>query len=475
MIMKRMSLALCAALLTLTLLLLAGCGGQHIPVSPDLGSDSVGSLPLSSETSSAEPPSSEPASSSVVSVSSAPSSAPSTNAAPSKPQTATSKKPATSSKKVTSSTPTKPNISTAGFHLKGLWISCFEMPFTKKDTAASAKAKVDAMMKTVAKQGYNAVFCHVRPFADAFYPSKYFPHSKYVSGTEGVDPGYDALQLMLDAAHQNGMQFHAWINPYRVSTSTTDPAKLSKNNIAATWATDGSNRAIVVKNKGIYFNPALQEVQQLVIKGVKEIINNYDVDGIHFDDYFYPTTAKSFDAATYLEYTTSAGANPLSLADWRRANVNALVSAVHRACKNKNVTFGISPAADIDKNRDGYYADVAMWMAKAGYIDYIMPQIYFGYEHPVLTARYSYLLNRWCGLTRHSNLQLYIGLGAYRMSEPSVDDYEEWSTDAELLAKQAKDAKTAGTGGIVIFSYAATTNQNEHHRLQIKNMFSAIK
>lgn len=348
------------------------------------------------------------------------------------------------------------------------------MPFTKKDTAATAKAKVESMMKTVAKQGYNAVFCHVRPFADAFYPSEHFPHSKYVSGTEGVDPGYDALQLMLDAAHRNGMQFHAWINPYRVSTSTTKAEDLSSGNIAAKWLTDGSGRAVASGN-GIYLNPASLDAQELVIDGVKEIINKYDVDGIHFDDYFYPTTSKSFDAKAYGEYTATAGANPLSLADWRRANVNALVSAVYRACKSKKVTFGISPAADIEKNRNSYYADVAMWMANPGYIDYIIPQIYFGYEHPVATARYSYLLNRWCGLTRHSNLQLYIGLGAYRMSESSVDDYAEWSTDATLLAKQAKDAKTAGTGGFVVFSYAATTNANEHHQQQIKNLFSAIK
>ncbi len=472
MIMKYYIRALCATLLTLALLLLSGCGGQHIESMPDL-TDSVGSvLYTSSEISSLY--SSEVISSDVSSAEISASTS-SINSV-SKTQTTSQAKSSSSKKKETSSKtpPKKPVISTAGFHLKGLWISCFEMPFTKKDTAATAKAKVDLMMETVAKQGYNAVFCHVRPFADAFYPSKYFPASKYVSGTEGVAPDYDALQLMLDAAHRNNMQFHAWINPYRVSTSTTDPTKLSKNNIAATWLTDGSGRA-VVSGSGIYFNPASLDAQSLVLNGVKEIINNYDVDGIHFDDYFYPTTSKSFDSKAYAEYTATAGANPLTLADWRRANVNALVSAVYRACKQKRVTFGISPAADIEKNRNSYYADVTHWMANPGYIDYIIPQIYFGYTHPVTTARYSYLLNRWCGLTKHSDLQLYIGLGAYRMSEPSVDDYEEWSTDAMLLAKQAKDAKTVGTGGIVVFSYAATINNNKHHQKQISNLFEAIK
>ncbi len=484
MIMNNVFLRFLAVFLTFTLLTLSGCGRANTSnrTEPDLVTDSVDSLWEHTIDSSDFSDSSDPSgsfdltsvpesavSSRPVPFSSSASGNFSSNLLSSRPvssQTANSSLPPTSSQ--------KPSLPAKTFHLKGLWISCFEMPFSKNDTEDSAKKKVEQMMKKVADQGYNAVFCHVRPFADAFYPSRYFPPSKYVSGTEGLAAKFDAMALMIEAAHRYKMQFHAWINPYRVSSSISDPSKLSAQNIARTWATDNSGRAVVV-GEGIYFNPAEHDVQKLVLNGIREIVDKYPVDGIHFDDYFYPTTATSFDKNSYAAYQQSAGTKALSLADWRRANVNALVAAAHSICRAKGVIFGISPAADIDKNFNNKYADVALWMAKAGYVDYIIPQIYFGYTHPVVRARYDNLLARWSALPRHSALSFYIGLGAYRANEPTVEDYKEWSSDKQLLARQATDAKEAGANGFVVFSYEATTHNGAHLKAQIQNLFRAVE
>lgn len=359
---------------------------------------------------------------------------------------------------------------------RALWISYYEFPFWGSNEQ-KAKTKVLEMMTLAKKQGYTAVFCHVRANADAFYPSKYFPFAMQLTGKAGGDPGYDPLKIMIWAAKRCGLEIHAWINPYRVSNVTTNPNELAEGHIARTWLTDGSNRAIISGN-GIYFNPSSTDVQKLILYGIREILANYNVDGIHFDDYFYPEkVSDDFDSMRYNAYV-AATENPLCLADWRRANVNALVSAVYRLCHSKKVVFGISPAANIsyDNSHDNYnllYADIALWMREEGYVDYILPQLYFGYNHPVKKSRYDYLLGIWASLPKHKNLKFYIGLGAYRMNE-NVDDKEEWHNETDLMARQMLDAWKLGAEGFAVFSYSASMLENQHNSLQIKNLFDAV-
>lgn len=362
------------------------------------------------------------------------------------------------------------------FSFRALWVSYYEFPFWGKNEN-QAKSGFLNMMRLAKRQGYTAVFCHVRANADAFYPSKYFPFAMQLTGKAGGDPGYDPLKIMIWAAKKCGLEFHAWINPYRVSNITTNPEELANGHIAARWLTDGSNRAIISGN-GIYFNPSSTDVQRLILYGIREILAKYRVDGIHFDDYFYPEKVEeSFDAKHYKKYLESTK-KPLSLADWRRANVNALVSAVYRICHSKKVVFGISPAANmsLDNSHDNYnllYADIALWMRQAGYVDYILPQLYFGYNHPVKKSQYDYLLKIWAKLPKHKNLKFYIGLGAYRM-DGDFDDKAEWHNETDLMARQALDAKKIGADGIAVFSYSASMSDKEHNLLQIKNMFDAI-
>ena len=414
------------------------------------------------QTSSAQLSSTQ--SSSALAPSQKPSSAPSSSAL------ASSEK--TSSSQNSSETILKPNKK----RFSAIWISYYEFPFENKNEAEAKKA-VSNMMEKIAKQGYTAVFCHVRANADAFYPSKYFPYAKQLTGIAGKNPGYDPLEVMIWASKKYGLEFHAWINPYRVSNTTTNPNELADGHIAAKWLADGSNRA-VVHEKGIYFNPASTDVQKLVLNGIREILDKYNVDGIHFDDYFYPSgITAQFDSKQYNEYLQNTEI-PLSLDDWRRANVNALVSSAYRICHAQKTIFGISPAGNmsLDNSHDNYkvlYADVALWMSQEGYVDYILPQLYFGYNHPVEKARYKTLLDIWCALPKHKNLKFYVGLGAYKMNE-NCDDKEEWHNETDLLARQVTDAVKSGADGIAVFSYEASTLENSHNALQIKNMFEAI-
>ena len=362
-----------------------------------------------------------------------------------------------------------------------IWISFYELNF-KNMNQTEFKNKVNTMFDNAVALKCDAVFVHVRPYADAFYRSSLFPMSSYVSGTQGVDPGYDPLKYMVTAAHDRGLEIHAWINPYRIAKST-DPSLLADSNMAKKWLTDGNpdtNRNVLEAGGGLYYNPTKPEVRKLIIDGVREILDNYDVDGIHMDDYFYPTTDASFDQPEYDAYKAASPNNTLSRGDWRRANVSALVSGIYSVVKQYNgVVFGISPSYSIsrdktDSNYNNQYADLTMWMKSDGYIDYITPQLYFGYDYPKAKCRFDYLLDLWLSIPRSNSVKLYIGLAAYKIGT-SDNGSNEWQTVNDILSRQAKESYDKGCDGICIFSYSyITSNQNELFIKQRENLISML-
>lgn len=374
-----------------------------------------------------------------------------------------------------------PVVSKSGF-TSAVWLSYGTDLNFKKDSSFSAfKSRIDSMFDNVKELGCDAVICQVRPFADAYYYSDYFPMSAYLSGTQGKDVGYDPMEYMITAAHSRGLQFHAWLNPYRISSSSTDVNTLSEKNPARKWLTDSdtSNDRYVLKyGNGLYFNPSVPEVQRLIIDGVREIVERYDVDGVHFDDYFYPFTGTpndDFDKAEYL-----ASKSSLSLDDWRRANVNTLISGVYRAVKsiNSEVVFGISPAYNISKNKtdSNYnikYADIAKWISTDGYIDYIAPQLYFGFMYPKANIRYDYLLDLWLSMPRSKNVKIYIGLAAYKIGTVDAGT-DEWQTETDILAEQTVLAFEKKCDGVFIFNYSTFFADNELAQKQKTNMQSVL-
>lgn len=312
--------------------------------------------------------------------------------------------------------------------MRGVWVSYMELSM-ENESSKTQKAFEDKFTEIAQKcceSGFNTLIVQVRPFCDALYKSSYFPWSHILTGTQGENPQYDALQIMCDICKENNLKIHAWINPYRVSSNETSK-KLSDNNPYI------KNSEIGIKtDNGIFLDPSNETAQQLVCDGVKEIAENYDVDGIQFDDYFYPTEDESFDKKQYEAYIEKYGKkNSMSLDNWRMQNVNTLICKVYRTIKSvdSSVEFGISPQGNIGNN-DGLYADVKSWCTCKGFADYICPQIYFSLENPALT--FEDCLDSWTSLDFDENVKLYVGLGGYKAGNGEYDEKTWLLSDSKI-------------------------------------------
>jgi len=291
--------------------------------------------------------------------------------------------------------------------LRGAWIASvwsIDWPMGIHDIAAQKKLYTDHLDDFVAAN-MNAVFMQVRPTADAFYNSPYEPWSQWITGTPGKDPGYDVLQFMIEEAHARGLEFHAWINPFRITTNMSQPLD---SKIPHEWVKNYPSIRV--------YNPAIPEVQQRIADIVKDIITKYDVDGIHMDDYFYPDIGNVNaldDAAEYAKY----GAGYSSVAAFRRANVDKTVQKIRETMlkENPRVIFSISPTANLNYNLNTLFADVEKW-CREGWIDIVIPQVY----QALGTGNLSFepLLSTWIG-SFNTRVGCVIGLGLYRVENPA--------------------------------------------------------
>lgn len=299
--------------------------------------------------------------------------------------------------------------------------------------------------------GINTVFFQVKPDGTALWPSKILPWSDMLTGTIGMDPGYDPLQFMLDEAHKRGMRVHAWFNPYRVSTN------IKPSTVAELNRTLSQNPASVfvlhrdwIRTSGDRFvlDPGIPQARDWITSIIAEVVARYPVDGVQFDDYFYTESAGSTlnDNATFKQYGQDFSAK----ADWRRHNTQLLIEQVSRTIKqlNPNVEFGVSPAG-VWRNRshdpagsetrgaaayDESYADTRRWVQQ-GLLDYIAPQIYWPFARDA--ARYDVLAKWWAEVVKTTNTRLYIGVALYKVGEPSKNE-PDWTVNGGVpeLKKQ---------------------------------------
>lgn len=352
--------------------------------------------------------------------------------------------------------------------MRGVWVSYMELSM-ENESSKTQKAFEDKFTEIAEKcreSGFNTLIVQVRPFCDALYKSSYFPWSHILTGTQGENPQYDALQIMCDICKENNLKIHAWINPYRVSSNET-PKKLSDNNPYI------KNSEIGIKtDNGIFLDPSNETAQQLISDGVKEIAENYDVDGIQFDDYFYPTEDESFDKKQYEAYIEKYGKeNSMSLDNWRMQNVNTLICKVYRTIKSvdSSVEFGISPQGNIDNN-DGLYADVKSWCTCKGFADYICPQIYFSLENPALT--FEDCLDSWTSLDFDENVKLYVGLGGYKAGNGEYDE-ETWLLSDSILADEYGIlSNNKSVRGFMLYSYNSL--EDDTAKKEINNLINAL-
>lgn len=339
--------------------------------------------------------------------------------------------------------------------VRAVWIPFMSLDMSGTDRSEAAfREKIDAIMDNCAAKNFNTVFVHVRPFGDAIYPSKYYPWSHIISGTQGQAPDYDPLAYIVQAAHDRNLKIHAWVNPLRVRYSQT-PSVLSEDNPYNLWKNDNNaanDDYIVEYEDGIYYNPAYAEVRKYIIGGIAEIVENYAVDGIHFDDYFYPTENADFDQNAYTVYCDSIdeAAEPLTLTEWRKSNINILISGVYSAVHavRDDVVFGISPQGNIE-NDDLMCADVTEWCKVQGYIDYICPQIYVSTTHPLLP--FGDTAERWRSIVTYSGIELYGGIGLYKLGTDA--DSGTWLDSDNELQTQVDLLHEFGFDGFALYSY----------------------
>lgn len=336
--------------------------------------------------------------------------------------------------------------------MKGVWISYLEISALLRGKSESEfRQAAAAIYENCTSLGINTVFVHARAFGDAFYFSDLFPFTKHISGTVGVRTAYDPYPILIDEAHKRGISFHAWINPLRLC-GTDDLKAVSTGLPIKQWYGDAALNGKYLVNVGgtWYLNPAYPEAVRLVGNGVREIVSRYDVDGVHIDDYFYPTTDASFDSAAY------AASDASSLSAFRVANCNALVREIYNAvheCSGSAV-FGASTQGSMSNNLNQLYADAEAW-CKGGYVDYFAPQIYYGFENS--TQPFKRCTDEWNALVDGTKTKLCIGLAVYKIG--AEDQWAgggkyEWQNTDTMLKRQIEYAKSCKNyGGVALYSY----------------------
>ena len=353
----------------------------------------------------------------------------------------------------------------------GVWLSYSEV---NAMLDGDFKAEFNTFIKNCQDLKITDLYIHVRAFGDALYKSKLFPQNE-----KSLKYDFDVLEWVLDISHQNGIKVHAWINPYRISTATENIDEINPNSPAYLWLKDENpqNDKNVCISGGIYLNPAESQVQQLIIDGVREVVKGYNVDGIHFDDYFYPTQSEEFDKASYDLYKAQNLA-PLPLADFRRLNVDLLLSGTYNAIKHikTGVTFSVSPAASVDNNYQKLYADVRSWVDN-GFVDAIIPQLYFGFEYPDDNFKFNNLLKAWCDIADlNPDVNLFIGLGVYKARPELEADKAEWQNNRDIIKRQVEAVyNNDRVDGFVYFSYSSLMSDDNEFKAQRENLMNYLK
>lgn len=350
---------------------------------------------------------------------------------------------------------------------KAVWFAYLDIDSMLKNAdRQSFTASVASAFDSVVSIGCNTVYVHVRSFGDAYYNSLYYPFTAAYSDTLGVSPDYDPLEIMIEEAHNRGLSFHAWINPMRTTTKARYKEMSSDYTLKQWYESDSTNGTFLVydSDTGYYWlSPAYSAVRQLICRGVAEIVSNYKVDAIHIDDYFYPTTSSSFDKAAF----EASGASDRAV--WRRSVVSSLVREIYNTVKscNSSVLFGVSPQGNIENNRDRLYADVDTWCTVSGYLDYIVPQIYYGFNDKL---SFDAAAKQWQELVTLPDVKLICGIAAYKVGVNS-----EWSSGGILKKQTEYISGLGGYDGIAYYRQGSLFGSASSSEKKMKEELASLK
>ena len=370
--------------------------------------------------------------------------------------------PVGSTEEETSDLPVKERECVNYTDMKCLWISQFDLSSVytlngKQRSEKDFRLKMETILDNTVACGFNTVFLQMRPNADSMYPSEVYPPSVYVVGAYGASFSYDPISIVVDMAHERGLSIHAWINPMR-GMKVSELMEIDSGYAIRAWYDDAKTKgkSVVTVGDRVYLNPAYPEVRELIVSGAEEILRRYPVDGLHMDDYFYPTAEASFDRAAYEAYLGEGGA--FSLSEFRRSALNALVSTLYSTVKRCSslLLFGISPAGNWNTVYETQFADVYTWCGESGYIDYICPQVYFGMEHQ--NFDFVKTCAKWQSMIRCEEVFLLVGMTLGK-AKSGVDAYagsgkNEWQTHKDVLYRCLMHTETLATcRGVSYFCY----------------------
>lgn len=344
---------------------------------------------------------------------------------------------------------------------RGVWIvSVYNIDWPKTlDNPETQKQEFIEILDTLKSLNINAIFVQIRPSSDALYKSYINPWSKYLTGEQGKNPGYDPLRFMIEETHKRNMEFHAWLNPYRVTTQGTDLNELAPNNparIKPEWVLEFEN--------ALFYDPENPEIIEYVAVTVYEIIKNYDVDGIHFDDYFYP-----------YNYSLPEGEDrDGEVANNRREAVNNIIRLVYNVIKSTkpSVQFGVSPfgiwknkssdpIGSESNNLESYYdlyMDTLTWIDEH-IVDYIAPQIYWSTDNN--NSNYEVMVSWWNNVVKDTGVRLYIG---QNIGNPDI---------ANEIAREIEiNRECENVSGNILFSANNIMDNTDNVALQLKEVYN---
>lgn len=367
-------------------------------------------------------------------------------------------------------------------NMKAMWLSQLDLIPVYYDeenglqrTEDDFAAKIDTVMKNLKDSGFNTVVVQVHPDCDSMYLSEYYPWSDYMNGnsnrkadqelkdddaakvtatTYGNTSLYDLMPIMIDAAHKYELSFQAWINPMR-AYALNEIEFVNDGYLIKQWYNDPekSQTYLFRTTRRVYLNPAYEEVRQYIVNVATEICRYYDVDGVHMDDYFYPSNDPTYDTVAF-----EAQDDFTTLIEFRRNNINTLVKQIYDAVKaeNPDMLFGISPGGNINTNMNSLAADVKTWCSTPGYVDYICPQIYFGFDHA--TVPFDKLSQDWINLNTEASVDMVLGLCMHKIGRE--DQYAgagryEWQENSDILKRSFEwiAERLDTVDGFCIFSY----------------------
>ncbi len=383
---------------------------------------------------------------------------------------------------------------------RGTWISTvynIDFPSKKGLTQEEYKEEYMRLLDNLEALNINSVIFQVRPKLDAFYKSSINPWSEFLTGVQGQDPGWDPLEWMIEETHSRAMEFQAWFNPYRVTTGKEELSELAPNN----WARQNPE-GVFNFNDRIYLNPGEPKVIKYINDSIMEVVENYDIDGVHFDDYFYPSRSMKDKDKFYTEEEKITfqkyGKGFKNVSDWRRNNVDQLVLTIHNSIteynekNNKSVQFGISPFGiwghrelhplgskegtgsltpiTSQGTYDNLFADTRKWV-KNNWVDYIAPQIYWTFDEKV--APYGELVNWWADVVKDTKVHLYIGHANYRKADINNKNLS-WQNPEEISNQLKFNSLYEEIKGSIFFSYKSLL-KNEANPMANNEFIQTLK